>query len=148
MGSLQAAVEMLEYPDLDPSTRERFINVIRDEVRLMTARLNEVASHTTQDQKTRWPLEDMLGADLVSAAQRRIENLYGCHVGAEGVDATLWLRVDSFSLMQALAHLAGRLVEEYEITVLKLRLNAAGPRAHLTRDQSRRSTRPPGKPTP
>lgn len=125
LGNLQAALEMLEYPDLDEPTRERFLGVIRDEARAMAARLNELASHSAQTQKTRWPLEDMLGADLVAASQRRIEALYDCRMAATEVDGSLWLRVDSFSLLQALAFLAGRLVEDYEIRTLQLRLAAA-----------------------
>ena len=132
LGNLQAAVEMLDYEDLDAPTRERFLAVIRDEVQAMSGRIRELASHTVQTQKTRWPLEDMLGADLVAAASRRIESLHGCAVAANEVDAALWLRVDSYSLLQALAGLAGRLVDEYEIRRVGLRLAAAGPgRAHL-----------------
>ncbi|MEP7275390.1 MAG: exonuclease domain-containing protein, partial [Betaproteobacteria bacterium] len=131
LGNLQAAIEMLDYPDVDAETREKFLGVIRDEVRAMSARLHDVASNSTQMQKTRWPLEDMLGADLVSAAQRRIEALYGCSVAATEVDAAIWLRVDSFSLLQALAFLAGRLVLQHDIRRIELRLAPAGRRAHL-----------------
>lgn len=133
LGNLQAAVEMLDYDDIDAPTRERFLAVIRDEVRAMSGRIRDLASHTVQTQKTRWPLEDMLGADLVAAAQRRIEALAGCTVAAdEDVDAALWLRVDSYSLLQALAGLAGRLVDEYALKRLQLRLAPAdGARAHL-----------------
>ena len=132
LGNLQAAVEMLDYDDVDAETRERFHAVIRDEVRAMSQRIQHLASHTAQTQKTRWPLEDMLGADLASAAARRIESLYGCSAAPGEVDASLWLRVDSYSLLQALAGLAGRLVDEYEVRRIGLRLSAAGAeRAHL-----------------
>jgi DNA polymerase-3 subunit epsilon len=132
LGNLQAAVEMLDFDDVDAETRERFHAVIRDEVRAMSQRIQSLASHTVQTQKTRWPLEDMLGADLISAALRRIETLYGCSVSAGDVDASLWLRVDSYSLLQALSGLAGRLVEEYEVRRISLRLaNAGNERAHL-----------------
>lgn len=131
LGNLQAAVEMLDYEDLDAPTRERFLGVIREEVQTMSRRIRELASHTAQTMKTRWPLEDMLGADLVAAAARRIETLHGCRVATSEVDAALWLKVDSFSLLQALLYLAGRLVEEYGIKVLQLRLAEAGGRARL-----------------
>ncbi|MBP6776933.1 MAG: DNA polymerase III subunit epsilon, partial [Piscinibacter sp.] len=132
LGNLQAAVEMLDYDDIDTPTRERFHAVIRDEVRAMSERMRDLASHSVQTQKTRWPLEDMRGADLVAAALRRIESLHGCAVAGHDVDAALWLRVDSYSLLQALAGLAGRLVDEYEIRRVELRLAPAGAgRAHL-----------------
>jgi DNA polymerase-3 subunit epsilon len=131
LGNLQAAVEMLDYPDVDAATRERFLAVIRAEARTMSERIRELDHHTTQTMKTRWPLEDMLGADLVAAACRRIESLHGCRTAASEVDATLWLRVDSYSLLQALVYLAGRLVGEYGIKLVQLRLAAAGGRARL-----------------
>jgi DNA polymerase-3 subunit epsilon len=81
--------------------------------------------------KTRWPLEDMRGADLVAAAQRRIEALGAVRVNIDAVDAEAWLKVDSYSLLQALAYLAGRLVDEYSVRALRLRLQPAGERAQL-----------------
>lgn len=131
LGNLQAAVEMLDFQDIDAATRERFHGVIRDEVRAMSRRIQELASHTAQTVKTRWPLEDMLGADLLAAAARRIEAQCRCRVSAGEVDATLWLRVDSFSLLQALVYLAGRLVDEYAVKMVALRLVAAAGRARL-----------------
>ena len=125
LGNLQAAVDMLDYPDLEPAMRERFHGVIRDEVRTMSRRVQELANEAARDIRTRWPLEDMLGADLVSAALRRIEAT-GLHANDAGVDAALWLRVDSFSLLQALCYLARRLADEFEVRLVQLRLQPAG----------------------
>ena len=131
LANLQAAVEMLEYPDLEAPMRERFHGVIRDEVAGMSRRIRELADSATQGLKTQWPVEEMLGADLVSAALRRIEDRCQMRAEASEVDDTLWLKVDSFALLQALAYLAGRLNEEFDIKTVQLRLSAAGPRAHL-----------------
>jgi len=131
LANLQAAVEMIDYPDVDGATRERLRTVIRDEVQRMGARLHEVAERDVQAQKTRWPLEDMAGADLLAAARQRIESSLQCRVDVDAVDAALWLKVDSFSLLQALGHLAARLVDEYGVRVLRLRLAPASGRTHL-----------------
>lgn len=131
LGNLQAAVELLDDDGLDTATRERFHGVIRDEVRAMSQRIQQLASHTAQTVKTRWPLEEMLGADLVAAAARRIEAQCGCRVATSEVDASLWLKVDSYSLLQALVYLAGRLVDEYELKSVQLRLAEASGRARL-----------------
>jgi DNA polymerase III subunit epsilon len=131
LGNLQAAVEMLELPDLEPPMRERFQRVVRDEVGAMTARVQTLAADVLAGMKTRWPMQDMLGADLVAAGVRRIETLGAVRVSASEVDASVWLKVDSYSLLQALAYLAGRLVDEYEVRSLRLRLQAAGARAQL-----------------
>lgn len=131
LGNLQAAVEMLDFEDLDAPTRERFLGVVRDEVGAMGRRIRELASHTAQTIKTRWPLEEMHGADLVAAACRRIEAQCGCRAALDSVDLGVWLKVDSFSLLQALVYLAGRLVDEYGIRLVQLRLARNGGRAQL-----------------
>ena len=132
LASLQAAVDMLEYPDLDAAMRERFQRVIHDEVRVMSRRLQDLVTDATDSLKTRWPLQDMLAEDLVSAALKRIEALGTLRAGAAEIDAGLWLRVDSFSLLQALTYLAGRLGEELGLRGVRLRAQPAGAqRAHL-----------------
>jgi len=123
LGNVQAALEMLDYPDVDAATRERFMGVVRDEVRAMSARVQDLAAHSTQTMKTRWPLEDMRADDLLAAACRRIEaTVPGCRASVEQVDPDLWLQVDSYSLLQALASLAARLAGEYEVKLVRLRL--------------------------
>ncbi|KWT96817.1 MULTISPECIES: exonuclease domain-containing protein [unclassified Variovorax] len=131
LGSLQAAVDMLELPDLDAPARERFLNVVREEVRTMTERIQSIAASAGKDLKTRWPLEEMLGADLLHAAVRHIEARTPMRASASDVDAGLWLRVDSYSLLQALASLATRLSEEFAVRRVQLRLQREGERAHL-----------------
>ena len=131
LGNLQAAVEVLDEPGLDEATRERFLAVVRYEAQAMARRVQELAARSTQEVKTRWPLEDMLGADLVAAALRRIEAQCGVRTGTQEVDATLWLKVDSFALLQALAYLGRRLVDEFEVRALTLRLQPSSGRAQL-----------------
>jgi DNA polymerase-3 subunit epsilon len=131
IGNLRAAVELLDDPGLDAATRERFQAVVRDEVKAMSERFGELADRTAQKVKTRWPLEDMRGADLVAATLRRIEQQHGCRTAASEVDAGLWLKVDSYSLMLALEHLAGRLVEEHGVKLIQIRLQPADGRARL-----------------
>jgi DNA polymerase-3 subunit epsilon len=131
LGNLQAAVELLDDPELDAATRERFLAVIRDEIGAMSRRLNDAAAQGLRSLKTRWPLEEMLGADFVAAAARRIEAEHSDRVIASEVDAQLWLKVDSYSLIQALLHLTGRLADEYDIHRVQLRLARAGDRAQL-----------------
>ena len=126
LGNLQAALDMLGLPDLDAAMRERFLGVVRDEVGAMSARIGDIAERTGRGLKTRWPLEEMLGADLVQAALRRIETQLGVRAAAAEMDANLWLKVDSFALLQAIGSLAARLVEEFEVRVLQIRLAPAG----------------------
>lgn len=131
LGNLQAAVELIDEPDLDAPTRARLQHVIRDEVQAMSRRIGELAEQTTRTMKTRWPLEEMQGADFVAAARARIEALHGLRTAADEVDPALWLKLDSWSLIQALAYLAGRVREEFDARVVELRLVAEDGRARL-----------------
>jgi DNA polymerase III subunit epsilon len=130
LGNLRAAVELLDDDGVDAATRERFLGVVRDEATRMSLRLQEAAARSTEGLKTRWPLEEMLGSEFVAAAQRRIGGL-GVRTGTLEVDPALWLKVDSFALLQALGTLSQRLIDEFEVKALQLRLQAASGRAQL-----------------
>jgi DNA polymerase III subunit epsilon len=131
LANMQAAVDMLALPDVELEMRERFLGVVREEVAAMSQRVAGLAQRAVQGLKARWPLEDMLGADLVAAAIRQIERRCGRPASVDEVDPALWLRVDSFSLLQALSYLASRLVDEFDVRFLQLRLKTAGERAQL-----------------
>ncbi len=132
LANVRAAAETLEeYPDLQEDLRERFHKVIRDEVQAMSKHLDRTATDFADSLKTRWPLEEMLGADLIAAAQRRIENLISLPTKVEEIDESLWVKVDSFSLLQALIYLASRLSDEFEVREVRFRLSSAGRLAHL-----------------
>ena len=131
LANMQAAIEMLALPDLDPVMRERFLAVVHDEVHEMSLRVADLAQRSAKGLKTRWPLEEMQGADFLLAAQRRIEALGQVTAAVEEVDPSVWLRVDSFSLIQALTYLAARLVEEFSVRTLRLRLQTVQGRAQL-----------------
>ncbi|MGP1683515.1 MAG: 3'-5' exonuclease, partial [Giesbergeria sp.] len=90
-----------------------------------------LAQRSAQRLKTRWPLEDMLGTDLIAAAQRQMGARCGCPVTQDGVDQELWLKVDSYTLLQALTYLGTRLVDEFEVRFLQLRLARSGAHAQL-----------------
>jgi DNA polymerase III subunit epsilon len=121
LANLRSALEMLDDAGLEPALRERFIQVAIDEAQAMSRRIDELAAQTSEGLATRWPLEEMLGADLVRSAQRRIESLTGLRTGQHELDESLWLKVDSFSLLQALAYLAQRLRDEIEVATVHLR---------------------------
>ena len=131
LASVQAALEMLDYPDLGPEDRARFQAVVREEVAAMGARLAALDAATSQDLMTRWPLQEMLGADLVAAAALQIGTETGRPVATDEVAPELWLNVDSFALIHALTFLAGRLGASLGATSLQLRLVLAGTRANL-----------------
>ncbi|MDZ4173956.1 MAG: exonuclease domain-containing protein [Hydrogenophaga sp.] len=125
LANMQAAIDMLDYPDLEAAMRERFLGVIREETRALSQRIGALESGSADSLKTRWPLEVMLGADLVNAALRRIEVVTGLPASVLDVDSALWLKVESFSMLQALVYLAGRLADEFQVRFVQLRLAPA-----------------------
>jgi len=132
LANIRAAVEtLIEYPDIDGEQRERFLRIIGDEVLSMGQRLDRTLERHADSLKARWPLEEMLGADLIAAAQRRIESKFGLSVKLDEVDDGLWIKVDSFSLIQAISYLVSRLHETFSIRFLRLRLTRNGRLAHL-----------------
>jgi DNA polymerase III subunit epsilon len=125
LANMQAAIDMLDFPDLEPAMRERFLGVVRDETRSLSQRIAALENSASGPGKSRWPLEEMLGADLVNAAIKRIGVTTKIPASAVEVDGELWLKVESFSLLQALSYLTARLSDEFAVRFVQLRLSLA-----------------------
>jgi DNA polymerase-3 subunit epsilon len=132
LASIRAAAEtLLAYPAMDPAKRSRFLEVIGEEAAAMGDTLDRTVREHVETTSAEWLLEEMLGANLVAAARARVEGKLGMRTPADEVDASLWLRVDSYSLLLALTSLAGRLRDECGVRELRFRLTAAGRFAQL-----------------
>jgi DNA polymerase-3 subunit epsilon len=125
LANMQAAIDMLDFPDLEPAMRERFMAVVREETRSLSQRIGTLEADSAHTLKSRWPLEHMLGADLVNAAVKRIEAATHVPASVIEVDTSLWLKVESFSLLQALSYLTNRLSDEFDVRFVQLRLAPA-----------------------
>jgi DNA polymerase III subunit epsilon len=132
VGNLRAAAETLyDYADMSAEDHQRFLAVVRDEAEGLAGRVEAAARKYAAVLKSRWPLEEMLGADLLTAARRRIADRCALQVSLEEVDAEVWIKVDGFSLLQAMTYFAARLHDEYQIRDLRLRLTRDGAMAHM-----------------
>ena len=121
-----AAANLVDYPDMGGDERERFVRIIADEAANMGLRLNRTLDQFADSLRTRWPLEDTLGVDVVATAARRVTEKVGLPTKMEELDDSLWLRVDSYELVFAIAFLAERLKEHYGIRELRFRLGVEG----------------------
>jgi len=99
---------------------------LKDGLQQLDSRIRRFGEEASQGARTRWPLEPMLGAEFIAAAQRRIEAHTDLKCNAGDVDDQPWLRLDSYSLMQALLYLAQRIEEEFEVATVQLRLRSEG----------------------
>lgn len=132
IGSIRAAIEtILGHPDMALAERERCAGIVQGEAARLAERLDELGADVSERLHQRWPLEDMRGADLLALVCRRIEREAAPRVRRDPADAQLWLRVDSFSLVQAVAALALRLHNELGVRDVRLRVAEAGTHGQL-----------------
>ena len=132
VGNLRAAAETLhDYADMSAEDHRRFLGVVRDEAEGLAERVEAAARKYAAVLKARWPLAEMLGSDLLMAARHRIADRYPVQVSLEDVDPEVWIKVDGFSLLQAMTYLAARLYDEYQIRDMKLRLSRDGGMAQI-----------------
>ena len=132
IGNIRAAVaNLIDYPDMEPALRERFVKVVGDEAAKMSLSIDQTVGEFSSSMKTRWPLEDVLGIDIVGAAQRRIDSKLKLPTKTEEIDDALWIKADSFSLVFALVCLASKLQEHYSPRELRFRLTTADNLAYL-----------------
>ena len=93
--------------------------------------LDQLVARANQGLKTLWPLQDMLAEDLMAMVQLRIQARQGCQVHIDVREPSVWLRVDSFSLTQALDYLAQRLHGDLGVQAITLRVQRADAQVYL-----------------
>jgi DNA polymerase-3 subunit epsilon len=117
-----AAENLVSFPEMDPAQRQRFAQIIAEESLTLSRTINEALSEYADAIKASMALEDMRAADLITVATRRIGALLPAE--PDEVDENVWLRVDSFALVQSLSYLAWRLRKELAIDSVRLRVRA------------------------
>ena len=133
LGTLRAAVEMLaEHPDMEIKDRERFVGVLSSEVTRMSSRLDATLNSLADSLRQHWPLDDMLAADVIEAAGRRMHERMKLPVDVETATVDpLWIRADSFSLVSAITFLASKIEEAGEVRSFILRLGTDEKFVHI-----------------
>lgn len=133
LGTLRAAVEMLaDHPDMGAEDRDRFVGVLASEVTRMSQRLDDTLTSLSDTLRQHWPLDDMLAADVIEAAGRRIHEHLKLPVDVNTMtEVPLWIRADSFSLVSALTFLATRIEEAGEVRSFALKLDSDDRFVHI-----------------
>ncbi len=82
------------------------------EVRALLAgferRLEKFSNERAALVPARWPLEDMLGSELLEMLEQRLAERLPIEIRCDALPSLVWLRVESYSFMQAVVHLAAR----------------------------------------
>lgn len=124
LASIRAAVEtMIEYDPLEPSRRDQFTAIIRDEAVRLSQRIDETLASGDGGAVAPWPLETMKGDDLLATLRRALARLPGVAASAEPAREPQRLNVDSFAVVQAFTALAARLARELGAREFALRLS-------------------------
>ena len=127
VANIRAAVEsMLDYPEMPAVERQRFTEIIGTEAQTLSDRLDGVLRESGAYLDAHSSLSDMLGADLLTAASRNLEREAGVTAVAADGGAEVWLKVDSYAIVRAILHLAGRLRSEIAVTSFSLHLGQSG----------------------
>jgi DNA polymerase-3 subunit epsilon len=132
VANIRAAAEsMLDYPHMGPEERQRFTELIGKEAQALSDRIEDALRESAAHVGERWSLSDMLGADLLTAASRSLEREAGVTAETANGGAEMWLKVDSYAIVRAIRHLAGRLRSEAAVTSFSLDLGRSGSFARL-----------------
>jgi DNA polymerase III subunit epsilon len=131
VANIRASAEnLVRFPQIDEAQRARFAGIIAEESARLSDTIDRALGEYADAIKASMVLEDMRAADVIAVAKRRLGVLLSAE--AEEADEHLWLRVDSFALVQALGYLAWRL--RGELAVERLRLRARGRKAFAELD--------------
>jgi DNA polymerase III subunit epsilon len=132
VGAIRAAIEsMVDYPDMGAVEQQRFMAIIREEAVALGVRVEAALREAAAHLRSEWRLTEMLGRDLLAALRQRLESDNGPVParGEEGGD--LWLRVDSYAVVEAAAHLVARLRSSAGVERITVELDEAGSYARL-----------------
>ena len=121
-----AAENLFAFPDMKDEERARFTEIIATESHGLSATIDEALRAYADALKAGLSLEEMRLSDLLNVVRRRIDALPGLAAGAEAIDDTLWVKVDSFAFMQVFAFLAERLRDECGAREVGLRAGVNG----------------------
>jgi DNA polymerase-3 subunit epsilon len=126
-----AAENLTAFPDMAPSDRARFAEIIAAESRALSDTLDAALREYADALQSDVSLEDMRLVDLLNVARRRIDTLPGLATHLAAIDEALWVRVDSYAFAQLLQAFARGLHEEHGVARVTLRAGARGGFAEL-----------------
>jgi DNA polymerase-3 subunit epsilon len=127
LGSIRAAIEtMVSFPEMDANRLSKFKNIISDESLKLSFKLNQTMSEYSEVLKAQWQLEEMQGSDMLLALQRKFEDKLGITTDIEAQEENLWLKVDSYSVMQAMTYVMRQLEVNFGVKNVTLHLKKSG----------------------
>jgi DNA polymerase-3 subunit epsilon len=104
LANVRAASESLQdYPGMGEDQRQRFVAIVSQEARGMSATLD--SSAVTMESRGQWELEPVLCSHLLSLLKRRAEQTLDVTLAVEDTGEQFWVNVNTFSILQSLQFL-------------------------------------------
>ena len=123
LAGIRSAIEtIIDYPDMEVTHLEKLKRIIHRESLSMGELLESNLNFDGQIGISQWPLTTMSTQDLID--QFKIRALEKCNVTIQMADAdqTLWIKVDSYSLLLVLLFVVNKLKDKMDLRQLTCRL--------------------------
>ena len=132
LAGMRAAVEnLMNYPEMESARRQQFTGIISEEAGRLTVKLDRTMREYSEYVKSQRSLEQIRAADLIDVIRHRAEARLGLMTGIEEVDPSLWVSVDSYSMVQAVCYLASNLKEHLNVRAVRFGATSAGRHAYI-----------------
>jgi DNA polymerase-3 subunit epsilon len=123
LAGIRSAIEtIIDYPDMEVQQLEKLKIIIHRESLSMGELLESNLSFDGQIGISQWPLTTMSAHDLMAQFKARAMEKFNVVVQMPDTDPTLWIRVDSYSLLLVLLFVVDRLKDLTGIQQLTCRL--------------------------
>ncbi len=124
LAEIQANVEqMKQAPSMEAAQRSRLQEAITAQTVRLKAELEQAAAAYVADLKLfDWRMAETLGTDLLWAIQRAATEKLDIATTTDSPSQSVWLRVDSASIVLVMAHILRRLKDEFGLEQAMLRL--------------------------
>ncbi|HEX7573272.1 MAG TPA: exonuclease domain-containing protein, partial [Bacteroidota bacterium] len=113
LATIRTAVELLvDHPGMDAGQRERLTRVIHDESFSLSEYMESHHADHAEYSGRQWPLEEMLCNDVAATVKQRAEQSLDVKMSLRPSIEQILVRVDSFSMVQALVYLIASMKSE------------------------------------
>jgi DNA polymerase-3 subunit epsilon len=116
-GSRAAIEAMIDYPDMKPDQRRTFEKIVHSNAMIIGDALDNASGAYSARIKSRWPLVQTQAANLFEALKSRLSEQLGITISISASEHQGWVRVDSYSFLQALLFIMKNLKEETGATL-------------------------------
>jgi len=122
LAGIRAAIEsIMYYPNMGEDKRSQFCKIIKDETLSLSTLIERSVSDFSGHFKSNWSSEDILLEHLHYTVQRIAGDKFEIEIVVDSAPQDTWVRVDSFTIVQALLFLINELKNHFNVNSFNLR---------------------------